>query len=80
MPLIAEKSFSYALTAGEEPQIVLSPQLFSYAPVAGGAAEGCAYVVLGGKVIGEVTLVWGTSLEETTEKEKSFLDRLFGGI
>ena len=80
VPLVAEKSFSYALAAGEEPEIVLSPQLFSYAPVAGGAAEGCAYVVLGGRVIGEVPLVWGTSLEETTEKEKSFLDRLFGGI
>ena len=80
VPLVAEKSFSYALAAGEEPQIVLSPQLFSYAPVAGGAAEGCAYVVLGDKVIGEVPLVWGISLDETAEKEKSFLDRLFGGI
>ena len=80
VPLVAEKSFSYALAAGEEPQIVLSPRLFSYAPVTGGAPEGCAYLVLGEKVIGEVPLVWGTSLEETKEKEKSFLERLFGGI
>ena len=80
VPLVAEKSFSYALAAGEEPEIVLSPRLFSYAPVTGGAPEGCAYLVLGEKVIGEVPLVWGTSLEETKEKEKSFLERLFGGI
>ena len=80
VPLVAEKSFSYALAAGEEPEIVLSPRLFSYAPVTGGAPEGCAYLVLGEKVIGEVPLVWGTSLDETTEKEKSFLERLFGGI
>ena len=80
MPLVAEKSFSYALAAGEEPEIVLSPRLFSYAPVTGGAPEGCAYLVLGEKGIGEVPLVWGTSREETKEIENSFLERLFGGI
>ena len=80
VPLVAEKSFSYALAAGEEIEIVLSPQLFSYAPVEGGASEGCAYAVLDGTVIGEIPLVWGTSLEETKEKEKPFLQRLFGGI
>ena len=80
VPLVAEKSFSYALAAGEEIEIVLSPQLFSYAPVEGGASEGCAYAVLDGTVIGQIPLVWGTSLEETKEKEKPFLQRLFGGI
>ena len=80
VPLVAEKSFSYALADGEEIGIVLSPQLFSYAPVEGGAGEGCAYAVLDGTVIGQIPLVWGTSLEETKEKEKPFLQRLFGGI
>ena len=33
-----------------------------------------------GKVIGEIPLVWGTSLEEKQEKERTLLERLFGGI
>ena len=79
VPLVAEEGFSYALAAGEEIGIVLSPQLFSYAPVAGGAPEGCAYAVLDGRVVGRIPLVWGFGLEETQEKEKTLLERLFGG-
>ena len=79
VPLIAAEGFSCALAAGERPEIVLSPQYFSYAPVRGGADEGCAYVVLDGEVIGEIPLVWGTSLEETKQKEKTWIARLFGG-
>ena len=78
-PLIAAESFSYAMAAGEETDIVLSPQPFSYAPVAAGDEEGSAYVVLGGRVIGEVPLIWGSSVEEKQEKEKTLLRRLFGG-
>ena len=79
VPLVAEKSFSYALAAGEEIDIVLSPQLFSYAPVTGGAPEGCAYAVLDGQVVGQIPLAWGWSLGEATEKEKTWISRLFGG-
>ena len=79
VPLVAAKSFSYALAAGEEIDLVLSPQLFSYAPVRGGAAEGCAYAVLDGQVVGQIPLVWAFGLEETKEKERTLLERLFGG-
>ena len=79
VPLVAAKSFSYALAAGEEIELVLSPQLFSYAPVRGGAAEGCAYAVLDGQVVGQIPLVWAFGLEETKEKERTLLERLFGG-
>ena len=79
VPLVAAKGFSCALAAGEEPEIVLSPRYFSYAPIRGGAEEGCAYVVLDGEIIGEIPLVWGTSLEEAKQKEKTWLSRLFGG-
>ena len=79
VPLVAAEGFSCALAAGEEPEIVLSPRYFSYAPVQSGADEGCAYVVLDGAVIGQIPLVWGTSLEEKQEKEKTWLSRLFGG-
>ena len=79
VPLVAAEGFSYPLRAGEEVSIVLSPRQFSYAPVAGGAAEGCAYAVLGGSVVGDIPLVWGFDLEETKEKEKTWISRLFGG-
>ena len=78
-PLVAAERFSYAMAAGEEIDVVLSPQSFSYAPVAAGEEEGSAYVVLGGRVIGEVPLIWGSSVEEKQEKEKTWLSRLFGG-
>ena len=79
VPLVAGEGFSYAMAPGEDFEIVLSPRYFSYAPVTGGAGEGSAYVVLGGQVVGEIPLVWGSSLEETKEKEKTLLERLFGG-
>ena len=79
VPLVAEEGFSYAMAAGEEAEVVLSPQSFSYAPVSAGEEEGSAYVVLAGRVIGEVPLVWGSSMTEKQEKEKTLLQRLFGG-
>ena len=79
VPLVAAEGFSYALAAGEEIDLVLSPQWFSYAPVRGGAAEGCAYAVLDGQVVGQIPLVWAFGLEETKEKERTLLERLFGG-
>lgn len=80
VPLVAAEGFSYALAKGEEVEIILSPQYFSYAPVTAGAPEGCAYAVLNGQIIGQIELVWGTSLDEIQEKERTLLERLFGGI
>ena len=80
VPLVAAEEFSYSLAEGEEPEIVLSPQSFSYAPVRMGEEEGMAYAVLDGKVIGQIPLVWGSSMEEEQEKERTLLSRLFGGI
>jgi len=79
VPLVAGESFRYSMAQGEQMEFVLSPQPFSYAPVLQGAAEGCAYAVLNGRVVGEIPLVWGTSLEETQYKERTLLQRLFGG-
>ena len=79
VPLLAGEGFSYALAEGEQVEIVLSPQYFSYAPVQGGRPEGSAYVVLDGRVVGQIPLVWGSSMEETKQKEKTLLERLFGG-
>ena len=79
VPLIAAEGFSYAMAEGEEWEIILSPQFFSYAPVQGGAEEGSAYVVLSGRIVGQIPLVWGSSMEAKQEKEKTWISRLFGG-
>ena len=80
VPLVAAEDFSYSLAAGEQIDIVLRPRYFSYAPVTAGADEGCAYAVLDGQIVGQIPLVWGSSLEETQEKERTLLERLFGGL
>jgi D-alanyl-D-alanine carboxypeptidase len=79
VPLIAAEGFSYALADGEQVELVLSPQYFSYAPVTEGRPEGSAYVVLDGQVVGQIPLVWGSSMIETKQKEKTWISRLFGG-
>lgn len=80
VPLVAAEGFSYPLAEGEEPELVLSPQPFSYAPVREGEEEGVAYAVLSGRVIGVIPLVWGSTMEMKQEKERTLLSRLFGGI
>ena len=80
VPLVAAEGFSYPLAEGEEPELVLSPQPFSYAPVREGEEEGVAYAVLSGRVIGVIPLVWGSTMEMQQEKERTLLSRLFGGI
>ena len=79
VPLVAAEGFSYALAPGEEPEIVLSPQYFSYAPVTEGRPEGDAYVLLDGQVVGQIPLIWGSSMKEMKQKERTLLERLFGG-
>lgn len=70
--LLAREDFSYALTPEEAPQTVLTGQPFVYAPVAQGADAGTAYVLLSGKIIGRVPLVYGETVEQTVPEKKSF--------
>lgn len=78
--LVAEEGFSYALAEGEVPEIRLDPREFLYAPVTEGAEAGLAYVILGDRVIGEIPLIYGSTVEQEKETEKkSIWERWFGG-
>ena len=79
--LKAAEGFAYALTPEEKPGISLPQTGFVYAPVVEGADAGFAYVMLEGKMIGKVPLVYGQTVEREPEvrEEKSFLRRIFGG-
>lgn len=76
--LVAGEDFSFALAQGEQPQIVIGGQNFAYAPVAQGAEAGTAYVLLSGKIVGRVPLVYGETVEQLPPEKKSPWQRLFG--
>lgn len=79
--LVAAEDFSFALTAQEQPRILLSGTEFDYAPVVRGGEAGFAYVLLEENVIGKVPVVYGETVEQIKESEKKpFWRRLLGGI
>ena len=76
--VLAAEDFDYALATEEQPQIMLPGTGFVYAPVTEGADAGFAYVLIQGKAVGKIPVVYGRTIELVPEEEKSFLERLFG--
>lgn len=76
--ILAAQDFSYALAGEERPQIVLGGQNFVYAPVVRGADAGTAYVLLSGKIVGRVPVVYGETVEQTVTEKKPFWRRWIG--
>ena len=58
--------------------MMLPGQGFVYAPAVEGADAGFVYVVLEGKAVGKVPVVYGETVEKAPEEEKSLWERLFG--
>lgn len=77
--LIADEDFYYALADDEQTEIVLPGPGFAYAPVVEGQYAGDACIWIGDCLIGKVPLVYGDTVEQNEEKERSFWDRLWGG-
>ena len=76
--LIAAEDFDFALAEGETAEIRISGPGFVYAPVAAGAEAGTAHICVDGKDMGNVRLIYGETVEQIPEEERSFWDRLFG--
>ena len=72
--LVSDGDFDYALAPEDRPQLYVGGKDFVYAPVAEGAQAGTCYVLLSGKIVGKVPLVYG-STEEQTEIKKPFFKR-----
>lgn len=70
--VLAAQDFSYALAANEQPQIVLSPPGFSYAPVKRGEHAGFAYVCIGESVVGKIPVVYEKSVDQEVAQKKPF--------
>ena len=73
--VLAKEDFSYALAEGETPQLMLPGPGFVYAPAVEGADAGIAYVLLNGKAIGKVPVIYGQTIEQT-EEEPTKLQKL----
>ena len=76
--VLAAEDFSYALAPEEQPQIVISGAGFVYAPVTEGGDAGFASVLIQGKAVGKIPVVYGETVELVPEEENGFLQRLFG--
>ena len=79
--LVAKEGFSYAMTATENVEIILSEKEFVYAPVVEGADAGFGYLMLGDTMIGKIPLIYGETIERQQEPqdERGLLQRIFGG-
>ena len=75
--VIAAEAFDYALASDEQTLLALPGPGFVYAPAVEGADAGFVYVLIQGKAVGKVPVVFGATIEQPQEEEKSFLERLF---
>ena len=74
--ILAAEDFSYALAPEENPQLMLPGPGFVYAPAVEGADAGVAYVTIAGKAVGKIPVVFGETIEQIPEEEKSFWQKL----
>lgn len=75
--VLAAEDFFYALAPEERPQWMLPGPGFVYAPAVEGADAGMAYVLLEGKAIGKVSVVYGQTIEMTKTEEQSIFRKIF---
>jgi len=75
--LLAAADFDYPMAPGESAQIKLAGPGFAYAPVTAGAEAGAAHICLNAEAIGSVPMVFGETVEQETQKDRGFLEKLF---
>ena len=74
--VLADGDFFYALAPEEQPQLMLPGPGFVYAPAVEGADAGVAYVLLEGKAVGKVPVVFGETIEQEIPEEKTIFTKL----
>lgn len=70
--LLADGDFDYALSPEERPQVAVGGAPFVYAPVVEGAQAGIGYILLSGRIVGRVNLVYGSTVEQSAPSKRSF--------
>jgi D-alanyl-D-alanine carboxypeptidase len=74
--VLATDDFSYSLAPEEQALLVMPGPGFVYAPAVEGADAGCAYVLVEGKAVGKVPVVYGQTIEMEREEKKSIWQKL----
>ena len=74
--VLAGEDFSYALAPEEQPQLMLPGPGFVYAPAVEGAEAGVAYVLIEGKAVGKVPVIYGQTVEQKVPEETSIFTKL----
>ena len=77
--LIAKEHFLYAITDSERFQLARPGPEFVYAPVVEGADAGFVYVLIGGKAVGKIPVVYGQTIEQKLPDKKPFWKTIWGG-
>ena len=77
--LLAGEHFVYPIAPEEYPQVIAGGCDFVYAPVTQGAQAGWGYVMIGGKAVGRISLVYGQTVEQEVPQRKGLFSKLFGG-
>ena len=75
--VLAAADFDYAVASEERACLALPGPGFVYAPAVAGADAGYAYVLIGGKAVGKLPVVYGETIEQTVTEEKPFWKRIF---
>jgi len=75
--VLAGADFFYALAPEERPQLMLPGPGFVYAPAVEGADAGVAYVLVEGKAVGKIPVLFGQTIEQTPEEEMPFWRKIF---
>jgi len=65
--VLAAEDLDYSLAPEERPQLVLPGSGFVYAPAVEGAQAGTAYVLIGGKAVEKIPVVFGQTIEMQQE-------------
>ena len=68
--VLAAENFVYSISKEENPQLLLPGKGFVYAPVTEGADAGFAYVLISGKAVGKIPVVYGQTCEMLQPEEK----------
>ena len=69
--VLAADNFTYSVSKEEQPQLLLPGSGFVYAPVTEGADAGFVYVLLSGKAVGKIPVVYGETSEMIQPEQKS---------
>ena len=76
--IVAAENFDYALSPEEKPLVMLPGPGFVYSPVTQGADAGYAYILIEGKTVGKVPVIYGQTIEQELPEEPDLFEKLFG--